>query len=83
LLIPKEWEIIYCLCKFNAAFDLIYAAKVLKKEPQKKKCLSCLSRNEVLCLKNKLLIESINDSTPYGRDMSYYQREIDAQAIQE
>ena len=51
--------------------------------PEKKKCLSCLSRNEVLCLKNKLLIESMNDSTPYGKDMSYYQLEIDAEAIQE
>jgi len=60
------WEIIYRHSKFNAAFDLIYAAKVLKKEPEKKKCLSCLSRHEVLCLKNKSLIESMNDSTPYG-----------------
>jgi len=33
---------------------------------EKKKSLSCLSRDEVLCLKNKSLIESMNDSTHCG-----------------
>jgi len=46
------WKIIYRHCKFNGAVDLIHAANVLKKERKKRKCLSCLSPDEVLCLIN-------------------------------